>query len=827
MYQAISYRKSDNTIHLWDDTTGYKKIKYRPYAYRKSRYGKYVALDGQQVEKVFEFERGEPGLYESDISPETRTLIDLYTDSDEISTGHRTLFFDIEVDTTDKFPTPETAENAVTSIAILDASKKQRVVWILDPDGTVENQIIDNKTVVSCATEHELLDKFLRKYVEIQPTIITGWNIDFFDVPYLFNRMSKLLGESRARLLSPIKDVIWMKHRNRYRISGVASLDYMALYKNFTYSQESSYSLEAISQKELGKGKVKYDGSLDDLMREDIMKFIDYNMTDVDLVYELDEKMKLIDLARGICHKGHVAYDDFIFATRYLDGAALTYLKRLNIVAPSRAARDSSEPLDLLGAYVKPPNPGRYKWVYDLDLTSLYPSIIMTLNISPETKVTKIDNFDGNSYVKGKGQHYTDGWNGWEDTAALKKYLDENDYSIAANGVIYDKKLNGFLPTILDNWFNERVEYKNLRKKYEKEGNKEQAEYFDRMQLVTKILLNSFYGVLGNPTFRFFDPDNAVAITSTGQQLIKFTADIGNKFYENELGVKKDYNIYIDTDSVFFSSLPLIEKRFETFDETDEKWMADRTIDIATEMQSFINNAYDIYAKRFHHVDKHRFDIKQEFVAKAGLWIAKKRYAQWLINQEGHTISRLDVKGLDVVRSSFPPAFRSFMAEVLEDILNDIEKNDLDAKILKFKDDIKGMTIDQIMFPTGIKNIRKYQISGADTFAPRPKGTPVHAKAGLNYNDMLRYHNVFNVREIVNGEKIRWTYLKNNPLRLDVMALKGMEDPEALYDYVAQYIDHDKIFRSAFQNKLDDFYGALNWGKIPDNNNLQKFFSFG
>jgi hypothetical protein len=278
---------------------------------------------------------------------------------------------------------------------------------------------------------------------------------------------------------------------------------------------------------------------------------------------------------------------------------------------------------------------------------------------------------------------------------------------------------------------------------------------------------------------------------------------------------------------VFFSSLPLIKKRFETFDETDEKWMADRTIEIATEMQSFINNAYDIYAKRFHHVDKHRFDIKQEFVAKAGLWIAKKRYAQWLINQEGHTISRLDVKGLDVVRSSFPPAFRSFMAEVLEDILNDIEKNDLDAKILQFKDDIKGMTIDQIMFPTGIKNIRKYQIKNADTFAPRPKGTPVHAKAGLNYNDMLRYHNVFNVREIVNGEKIRWTYLKNNPLRLDVMALKGIEDPEALYDYVAQYIDHDKIFRSAFQNKLDDFYGALNWGKIPDNNNLQKFFSFG
>jgi DNA polymerase elongation subunit (family B) len=826
MYQAIAYRNSDNTIHIWDDTKGYYNFKYQPYAYRKSTYGDHVALDGSRVTRVTEFDKSENGIYEHDINPETRTLIDLYTDSDDSSVGHRVLFIDIEVDVEDGFPTPEKAENEITSIAIYDASGDERFVWILDKNNTVPNLREGNQETISCQTEYELLQRFIAQYHTIQPTIMTGWNIDFFDIPYLYNRMTNVMGETFARKLSPINDVIWLKHRNRYRISGVACLDYMALYKNFTYSQESSYSLEAISQKELGKGKIKYEGTLDTLLKTDIKKYVEYNMNDVDLVVELDRKMKLIDLARGICHKGHVPYEDFLFATRYLDGAALTYLKRHGIVAPSRKPRESDEPLDLLGAFVKAPNPGRYKWVYDLDLTSLYPSIIMTLNISPETKVTKVENFNGTKFVKGEGKHYTDGWNGWEDSHELQNYLHKNLYSIAANGVVYDTKIDGFLPSILRKWFDERVEFKNLRKQYEKTGDLAKAEYYDRMQLVTKILLNSFYGVLGNPGFRFFDPDNAVAVTSTGQQLIKFTADIGNQYYKNELKDSKDHCIYTDTDSTFFSSLPLIEKRYPGYDITDEAWMAQKTIEIANEVQTFINDAYNVYAQKFHNVSSHRFDIKQEFVAKAGLWIAKKRYAQWLINQEGHTISRLDVKGLDVVRSSFPPAFRKFMAEVLEDILNDISKDDLDKKILDFKESIKHLGLLDIMFPIGVKDVSKFLYKGRQLFSKPVKGTPVHVKAAINYNDMLQYHGIRNVRKISDGEKIKWTYIKPNPMNLDTIAIRGFEDPDAIISFIEQYIDHDKIFKSSFENKLSDFYEAMHWGRVPENNNLSKFFTF-
>ena len=759
MYQNIYYQRKTNTIHLWDDIEGHKKIKYKPYAYRKSSYGPFVALDGNQLEQVFNPSREERGLYESDVRPEVRVLIDKYTNSDALSTNHRILTFDIEVDIEGVYPNIETANKAITSIAYYDHMMEMRYVFILDKQGRVESRESNDCEILSCETEEDLLTKFLYKYHQTDPTILTGWNIDGFDIPYLYRRLVIVLGKSMANALSPIKEVNYNERSDSYTIAGVSALDYMALYKNFTYSEESSYALEAIAQKELGKGKLEYDGDLNTLFTTDIQKYIDYNLTDVDLVVELDQKMKLIELAMSICHKGHVPYEDVFYSTRFLDGAALTYLKRNNIIAPSKKRRakiqtvgnymprskeirvndiprdtppsgqlkihtskSGSEKtvyididfdrkvfiletglnkaleggldvaIDLLGAYVKTPEPGLYKWVYDLDLTSLYPSIIMTCNISPETKIGKIVGFDGHKFIRGEEMHVTlmPGSRGF-DITTLTEWLTENNYSVSANGVVYDTRSPGLLPVILDKWFDERVEYKNLRKKAEKEGDDAKAEYYDRLQLVTKIMLNSFYGALGNAGFRFYDPDNTVAVTSTGQQLIKFTADIGNKFYSKELGVEKDYNIYIDTDSVFFSSLPIIAHRYPKYDINDESFMAEKTIEVATEVQEFINEMYNIYAKRFHNVDTHRFDIKQEFVAKAGLWIAKKRYAQWLINQEGHTISRLDVKGLDVVRSSFPPAFRKFMAEILEDILKLSAKELVDDKILKFKDHIKTL----------------------------------------------------------------------------------------------------------------------------------------
>jgi DNA polymerase elongation subunit (family B) len=892
MYQSVFYQRSTNTVHIWDDIEGHKKIKYKPYAYQKNAYGTYVALDGTKLEKIALTRETDGELYESDVRPEVRVLIDRYTNSDDASTGHRLMTIDIETDIEGGYPNIEKADKAITSIAYYDHSQDMRYVFILDKLGTVDSKTVNGVEIVSCATETSLLTKFLHAYIATNPTIITGWNIDKFDIPYLYRRLVIVLGEHMAVCLSPIKELTYSTRRDTYTIAGVSCLDYMALYKNFTYSEESSYALEAISQKELGRGKVEFAGDLNTLFTTDIQKYIEYNMNDVDLVVALDQKMKLIDLAISICHKGHVPYEDVYYSTRFLDGAALTYLKRNNIVAPNRRPRNkivsnaysanslelsvnyipentppsgqlkihtgksTSEKaeyvsidykksvfvlasaigktlpegldvvIDLLGAFVKTPNPGLYKWVYDLDLTSLYPSIIMTCNISPETKIGKIVGFDGHKYMRDEEMHVTlmPGKTGFT-TATLKQWIVDNNYSIAANGVVYDMKHPGLVPVILDKWFDERVEYKNLRKRSEKENDPAKAEYYDRLQLVTKIMLNSFYGALGNDGFRFYDPDNTIAVTSTGQSLIKFTADIGNKYYVNELGVKKDYCIYTDTDSTFFSSLPIIASRYPSYDVHDEKWMAEKTIEIAAEVQQFINKAYDIYAKKFHNVNSHRFDIKQEFVAKSGLWIAKKRYAQWLINQEGHTISRLDVKGLDVVRSSFPPAFRRFMAEILEDILQLKDKEEIDNKILKFKDHIKSLPLLQVMFPIGVKELKKWQTN--QIFGKRITRTPVHVKAALSYNDFLKFRGNNAVQPITDGQKIKWTYLRSNSFGIDELAIKGFEDPEEIIQLIESYIDYDKIFERAFENKLNDFYAALQWGAVPQNATLNQFFSFG
>jgi DNA polymerase elongation subunit (family B) len=545
-YQNISYQKNKNLIHVWDDKKGHLQFPFKKYAYKRSSNGRQVALDGTKVDKVTEWDEADiqRGLiYESDINPETRTLIDLYYESDDASVGHRELFFDIEVSTEGGFSSAEEAWQPLTSIAFYDKAGDQKVVIIVDKEQLLSSQNKEGVILESVQTEFELISTFLRYYLEIRPTILTGWNIDYYDVPYLYNRIKKVAGDQYANSLSPINEVLYLKHRQRYRIQGVSCLDYMALYKLFTYSEEVSYSLEAISQKELGRGKVQYEGTLDHLYKTDPEKFIEYNLTDVELVSSLDEKLKFLTLARSICHKGHVPYEDVYFTTRYLDGACITYMKRLGIVAPNRKLRDHSQTSEeeaasneFAGAFVKDPIPGVYEWVFDEDLASLYPSIIRSLNISPETKIGRIENWDDV-----KNDFWTDGYSSTKcklksgskheliPVMEFRQWLLDNKYTVSMIGVIYDNSKPGLIPSILETWMNEREENRALAKKYGKEGNKELAEFFDSRQHTNKIVNNSLYGALGAPGFRFHDLDNAESITLTGRTVLMHAHDMANK----------------------------------------------------------------------------------------------------------------------------------------------------------------------------------------------------------------------------------------------------------------------------------------------------------
>jgi len=841
MYQNIYVKrtKTSSEVHLWDDKTGYSKFQYKPYAYLKSQSGTYRSLYGDKLKKVNfwsaeDLQKG--NVFESDIPIETRVLVDNYIDSDEVSEGHREVYFDIEVEVKDGFPNPKKADNKITAIALYDKVSDKYSCYVL---GDVPNTDV----VESFQSEEELLQRFYQKYLEINPTILSGWNIDGFDIPYIYNRTTKVLGHQFANSLSPIGEVFYSEHKNRYKIAGVSCLDYLSLYKKFTYTQQSSYRLDFIGQLEVGIGKIEYDGTLQNLYETDIKKYIEYNLNDVVIVKALDDKLKLIELVRGISHVGHTPYEDVYYSSRFLEGAILIHLKKVGVIAPNKDfnAKDKmNRSMDdkFTGAYVKDPVAGRHEWIYDLDLTSMYPSIIMSLNISPEMKIGKINGWNAQEFIRGTQKTYSLEKNGKEqghlNNEELASMFMSNKVSISSNGILYRNDKKGLIPSILSKWFDERVEYKRLMKKHGDEGNNEQHDYFKRRQHVQKIILNSLYGVLGLPVFRFYDIDNAEATTVTGQELIKFTEKIANSYYNKKLSDKEDYCIYTDTDSVFYSAVPLVKKEYPNVDLTDDKFMTEKILETAEVVQDYINQSYNLFAKRFLNIDDHRFDIKQECIAKSAFWVTKKRYGQWIINDGGVTCDRLDVKGLDIVRSNFPVAFRGLMTGVLQDILSNIDKELIDERIVSFKKTMKTLPVEDIALPTGVKNLNKFadkrhsnkKIYGNQgIFTSMYKGTPVHVKASWIYNDLLKYYGLTDCEKINNSEKIKWVYLKsNNPLQIKQIAFKGYDDPPQIMEYIEEHIDRDKLFDKALQKKIDMFYDSMEWVLIDKENTLERFF---
>lgn len=853
MYQNIYYERQKNLIHLWDDMNGYQTFPYRKYAYKRDERGEYLSMYGDKLSKVGKWEKEDAeDLFESDVPETTRVLVDIY-DNDLPSKGHRVLTFDIEVEMISGLPSTKDAKNEITAIAAHDGATKLYDVFVLDKERKIKNKAKNfNKdgregNVHIFDNERNLLQAFLNYYEEVNPTILTGWNIDFFDIPYLYNRLKNVCGEGNAKRLSPIGQAFWSPYREKFSFGGVSILDYINLYKTYTYSLEVSYTLNYIATKELGRGKIEYEGSLDDLFENDLEKFIEYNIVDVDLVVSMDEKLQFIDLCKAVCHAGFVPYEDYIYSSKWLEGACLGYLKKKGLVATNKprdrkermqALRDNNQE-KFIGAYVKEPIVGKYDWIYDLDLTSLYPSIIMTLNISPETKVGKVEGWDAEENIRGIDKTYKvvgkDGDEYSYSSQELKEVIKDSNLGIAANGVLYTQDKPGLIADILNDWFQKRVEFRKLEKQFGEAKDMEKYEFYAKRQLVQKILLNSMYGVLGLPAFRFYDVDNAEAVTLTGQTVIKKTAEMANRKYWKELGTTDDYNVYIDTDSIYMMAEPLVKHRYPNYKEFDEKRMAVEVDNIATETQTFLNSFYDMLAERFFFIpkEKHRFEIKKEFISKAGFWVAKKRYAQWMVLKNGIPCDKLDVKGLDVVRSSFPKAFQDQMSGMLKDILMGKSNEYVDTKLLQFKASMISLPVNKIAKGGAIKELSKYdngswrKDSGL-SIASFEKGTPAHVKAGITYNRLLKFFNCpFKNEPIRDGDKVKWVYLKNNPLGLETVAFKDYNDPKEIMDFVEQYIDRDKLYVSDMENKVDDFYTALKWQKASTETlTAKKFFSF-
>jgi DNA polymerase elongation subunit (family B) len=839
MYQNIFFKSNTNQVWIWDDEKGLLEFEYTPYAYKRDSNGKYKSLYGERLTRINNFVKNDPNLFESDVAETTRILVDLYAESDVPSKGITTMAFDIEVEMITGLPDPTLGNNEVTSIAYHDSVTNSYTILVLDKQKKLQKSITENKSVVPCHDEKTLLLKFLDAIQEIQPHIMTGWNCDAFDIPYLYNRIKRVLGKSNAHRLSPIGEMFYSPYRNRYTIAGISVLDYMTVYKKFSYKELPSYALNAVSMTELGRGKIEYQGNLDDLMENDIETFIEYNITDVELVLELDKKLQYIDLVRGIAHVGHVPYEDFVYSSKYLEGALLTYLKNIGgVVAPNKPAdrREKMEELKesgeqgFIGAFVKDPIPGRYDWMYDLDLTSLYPSIIMTLNISPETKIAKIEDWNAEEFIRGTKETYIiDGKIVAHEK--LKEYLDKYKHTVASNGMMYSSEYIGLIPAILNEWFDKRVEYKNEMKKWGNSGDTEKYSFYKKRQLVQKILLNSLYGVLGLPAFRFYDLDNAEAVTLSGQTVIKKTEAAINLKYNKELKTDDlDYVQYVDTDSVFVSCLPLVKNRFPEIDIDDTELMTGKINEIATEVQDYVNSFYNVFAKKIFNTEKHRLEIKQEMIGRTGFWQKKKRYALWIISDNGVPTDQLEVKGLDVVRSSFPKSFQKLMKEVLVDILKNKNKAEIDDKILSFKKELTEIIYTEIAKISSIKDIAKYQEPVKDSVLGKfAKGTPSHVKAAINYNKLLKLFNCPpKYAPMKNGDKIKVVYLKNNQYALEELAFKGDSDPDEILRFIKDNIDANELFMSELDGKLKGFYDSMRWEFPSESKKVaERFFSFG
>ena len=883
MYQNIFVSKKDNIIHLWDDKKGYVTVPYRPYAYRKREGGMYRSIYGDELEKVYKFSPKDPSLFESDVPAETRILIDAYEDSDEPSEGHRVVYLDIEVSTEGGFPNVEEADKEITAIAIYDSCTSKYTAFILDKEHKLQDFVKENVEVRSFTDEDSLLMHFLTKWEEIQPTISTGWNSDNFDMPYLFRRMKNIVGPNNAKRLSPIQVAYINDWNKKVIVAGVTHLDYMTLYKKLNIKQEASYALGAIGKKIVGMEKIAYKGSLDDLYKADINKYIEYNLNDVQIIVALEKKLQFIELARAICHKGHVPYEWYEMSSRFIEGAILMYLRRKGQVAKNKSldGRDEYETQmedneqGFEGAYVKAPTPGRYDWVFDLDLTSMYPNIIISLNLSPETKVAVINKIEyDDSYVEDRTKEIREDYENLGDSAQKKtpfaQYLEQRLYafnarlfaqdkigkyhvgstvytndefkqlvtqsnlSVASNGVMCKKDKTGVIPEILVKWFDERKDLRKLAKKHADLKEWEKYEFYDGRQKVQKVLLNSIYGVLGLPIFRFYDKDNASAVTITGQDIIKSTGKAINECFKRSLNEKEgDWVIYTDTDSCFASALPIIKKNMPDIDLNDEKAMTEAILKVTGDVQSFVNKFYDVMAKRYFNIEKHRFDAKQEVIAKTSFWLAKKRYAQFIINKAGIECDEMEVKGIDVVRTSFPIRFRKFMQKFLDDMLRKLPKDQIDASILEFKDKMSTYPVIEIAKNTSVKF--KSQ-NGDNDYNPKTRhpfqfmdGTPAQAKAALAYNDLLKTWKLDkDVPEIFHGQKIKWVYLKQNQYGVEGIAMKADgTDPDRIMEFIEQYVDRNAMYEQELKGKLLDFYNVLNWSYPNETDvKLEEFFSF-
>jgi len=859
MYQAIYYDGKPNyKFHLRDDKTGWSEFNYTLPRFQIDANGQYPTLDGKRAKLVTKYEWNDNHLYESDIDRLTAVLIDKYKDSDDTPEWQNIVYFDIECEIGGALTTEyiKTAPMKITSIALYDATGKKHYCLILDEKKQLQPINEDTRQVIPCDDEFQLLSLFLELWETVDPTIITGWNSGFFDVPYLYYRLCNVLGKDEAARLSPLRKFKFTEwdQSQPIEIAGINHLDYLLLYKKYNPKNEPSYKLNDIGTKYVNLGKVEYEGNLDKLFREDVNKFIEYNIRDVEIIIELEKKFKFIELTVTICHLCHVPYEMIYLSTVLNDGAILTYLKRQGIVSLNKptttnpALKDTQE--EYAGGYLKDPIPGLYEWVIDLDFTSLYPSIIRSLNIGIETFVGRIvnrDKYDNTwslddlkqmdpeaiiTIEKLTPRQTTQQTN--VKVGTLIAIIEDNNWLISAPGVMFRTDKSSVVCEVLTDWFNKRVEYKNAMKKAYKSGDAVKGEFYNRRQHAYKIKLNDVYGCYAINGWRYTDGHKMIskAITLSGQRLIQESIKFCNEWMNKQLDTyEKDYVVTSDTDSLFIQVKDLALRRNPYLaTASKEEWTKD-ILTITSEVQKAANEYISTFARKAFNIKdrEHYFELKQEVVLERGYFAGKRRYAMYIVNKEGVTVDELDMKGLDLMKSNMTPMYSKFGEQLIKDIMFGKPKPEIDQQIIDFKKYVKDIPIELLAKPTGVKNVESYierTPKSGEIFSTLKIKCPINAKAAIHYNDLLKFKKAHKQYPLFTaGDKMKYIQLKTNPYNIDVIGFTG-NDPDFINKLIDEFADREEGFESSLLNKLKGIYEDLGWAFPSLNDKVNKFFKF-
>lgn len=838
-YTNVSLHKNEFLIRGYDNG---ERVQYtvpcEPWLFVQSTTGDYKTLDGRTVQKrrfdsIYDarnYIKEYDGVSGKEVYGMTNWIYPFINehypgviDYDPKLISVTTI--DIETDSSGGFPDITTADKQVTAITLRNGDKS--VVMGYFPY-TPESE---NVTYIQCENEQKLLEMFIKCWRSEQflPDIVTGWNCEFFDMPYLINRIKRIIGDESAKRLSPWgllseRDVEFAGRTVTVpTIAGITVLDYLQLYRKFSFTMQESYKLDHIAYVVLGERKLDYKElgfeNLDEFYKGDFTNYINYNIRDVDLVYRMDDKLKFIEQVYALAFDGKVNFLDTFTSVRMWDVIIHNYLIDQKIVVPmfDPGEREGQEGVE--GAYVKAPQVGMHKWVVSFDLNSLYPHLIMQYNISPET-------------YKGMFAHLnTDAGvdkilNGALNDLSIRREIEAQNYTVAATGCYFDRDRQGFLPQLMERMYNDRVRFKQemitAKKRYEVEHTYELEKEIARchnMQLAKKIQLNSAYGALGNRFFRWFDPKYAESITKSGQLSIRWMENKIN-IYLNKLFKtdNEDYVLAVDTDSMYITLDKLVRQVMP--DASDEKVVAFLDEVAVKKLEPYIDKCYDELAVYVNAYDQ-KMKMKREAIANKGIFIAKKRYVLNVWNNEGvqYNEPKLKMMGVEAVRSSTPASIRDLFTKTMKLIMSGTEK-DVQQFIANEREKFKQLPFEDVAFPRGCKELDKWEDnSGGKIFKT---GTPIHVKGAILYNHFIKEKNLTNKYEVVHrGSKIKFCYLKTpNYLGEHVISTPGTLPKELELDHL---VDYDKQFDKAYLEPISSILGVVGW-EAEKRSTIESFF---